>query len=108
MNANSLCFRLADLFVFNHVSKLKLTLNFKWMKQSLTGSGNIRHCVPHVILRSARLQEMKGGSGGPSLQGGSDPEKEAAKASQMEEMRSNMLLQILNNDARERCKSFTD
>lgn len=56
------------------------------------------------MLRSARLQEMKGGmSGGPSLQGGTDPEKEAAKAGQMEEMRSNMLMQILNNDARERC-----
>lgn len=60
-------------------------------------------------IRSARLSEMKGSSGmqsGPSLQGGTDHSKEAEQQAQQEQQRSNMLFQILNNDARTRCKIY--
>jgi DNA-binding TFAR19-related protein (PDSD5 family) len=65
-------------------------------------------------IRAARLSEMKGsssgGMSGAHLQGGSDPQKEAEKAGQMEEMRSNMVnpisilsLRIAHPNSKQRC-----
>ncbi|KAF9977603.1 hypothetical protein BGZ73_005457 [Actinomortierella ambigua] len=52
--------------------------------------------------RMAELQAQAGARGGAPSAGGSSKGDEEAKKSQMEEMRRNMLIQILDGEARER------
>ncbi|KAJ3128582.1 hypothetical protein HK098_004008 [Nowakowskiella sp. JEL0407] len=62
-------------------------------------------------IRAKRMQQLRasggGMAGGPKFGGAEGGQEDAEKKSQMEEMRRTMLIQILDNDARERLARIT-
>ncbi|CAG8627080.1 10771_t:CDS:2 [Ambispora leptoticha] len=53
-------------------------------------------------IRQARLRELQARAGGPSVGSAKSSEEETEQKRQQEETRQNLLIQILDNDARER------